>query len=380
VPGSPAERLTLRQVADELGISPKTVSNAFVRPDQLSARLRVQVLATAKRMGYPGPNPLAAGLRRGRVGAIGVAYANGLSYAFNDPVTVELLAGATSAAEPTGTGLLLIPGSAEPERSAAAVTGALVDGLIVSSLSDDDPVLTAAIARRLPLAVIDQPDPDRLSELGAPDTPWVGIDDRAAAAGIAEHLFALGHRRVGVVSFGLRRSPIHGLVNEAAQAAASYAVTRHRLAGYRDAALRAGIDWASVPVFHGTDSTPAEGEAGATAILTAPSPPTALICLSDRLAEGALLAASRLGLRVPGDLSLVGFDDASGSAQLGLTTIAQPTRRKGEIAAQALLDRISGRRPDASYTLPTELVVRGSTAPPPADHRPWSRAPSRTLR
>jgi DNA-binding LacI/PurR family transcriptional regulator len=359
----PAGRLTLRQVADELGVSPKTVSNAFVRPDQLSAGLREQVLATAKRLGYPGPNPLAAGLRRGRVGAIGVAYANGLSYAFNDPVEVDLLAGATSVAEPAGTGLLLIPGSADPQRRAAAVTGALIDGLIVSALSDDDPLLAAAIARRVPLAVIDQPAPDRLGQLGAPDTPWVGIDDRAAAAAVVDHLLALGHRRLAVVAFGLHRSPVRGLVDTAAQAAATYAVTRDRLAGYRDAAVRAGIDWARVPVFQGVDSTPTEGEAGATAILTSRPRPTALICLSDRLAEGALTAARRVGIRVPADLSIIGFDDAPGAARLSLTTVAQPTRRKGEIAAQALLDRLAGRHHDDAHTLPTQLVVRGSTAP-----------------
>jgi DNA-binding LacI/PurR family transcriptional regulator len=365
MPAPSAPRVTLRQVADELGISAKTVSNAFNRPDQLSAQLRERVLATARRLGYPGPNPLAAGLRRGRVGAIGAAYANGLSYAFDDPVAVALLAGVTSVAEPAGAGLLLIPGSADPERRTAAVSGALVDGLIVSSLSDDDPLLTAAIARRLPLAVVDQPGSDRLAELGAAGTPWVGIDDRAAAAAMAEHLLALGHRRLAVVSFGLHREPVRGLVDEAAQAAATYAVTRHRLAGYRDAALRAGIDWTRVPVFHGADSTPAEGEAGAAAVLTATPRPTALICLSDRLAEGALRAAARLGLRVPGDLSVAGFDDASPAAALGLTTVSQPTRRKGELAARALLDRLERPGHSTPRTLPTEVIARASTGPPP---------------
>lgn len=368
MPPPTARRVTLRQVAEELGISAKTVSNAYTRPDQLSVQLREQVLATAERLGYPGPDPLAAGLRRGLAGAIGVAYDNGLSYAFEDPVAVELLAGVTSVAEPAGTGLLLIPGSADPDRRTAAVTGALVDALIVSSLADDDPLLTAAITRRLPLAVVDQPGPDRLAELGAASIPWVGIDDRAAATAITEHLLTLGHRRLAVISFGLHREPItRGLVDQQAQAASTYAVTRHRLAGYRDAALRAGIDWDGVPVFHGTDSTPTEGEAGAAAVLTATPRPTALICLSDRLAEGALHAATRLGLRVPDDLSIAGFDDASPAARLRLTTICQPTRRKGELAARALLHR--GDRPghDAVHTLPTELVVRASTGPAPHD-------------
>jgi len=365
MPPSPARRVTLRHVAEELGISAKTVSNAFTSPDQLSAQMREQVLVTAQRLGYPGPNPLAAGLRRGRVGAIGVAYDNGLSYAFDDPVAVELLAGVSSVAEGAGVGLLLIPGSADPGRRSGAVTRALVDGLIVSSLSDDDPLLAAAIARRLPLAVIDQPRPDRLTALGAPNTPWVGIEDRSAAAALAEHVLALGHRRLAVVSFGLHREPIRrGLVDEAAQAAATYAVTRHRLAGYRDVALHAGIDWSRVPVFHGTDSTPAEGEAGAAAVLTATPRPTALLCLSDRLAEGALRVAARLGLRVPDDLSIAGFDDATPAARLGLTTVRQPSRAKGELAARALLDRPDPATHAIAQVLSTEVIIRASTGSP----------------
>ncbi|SFP91547.1 transcriptional regulator, LacI family [Geodermatophilus dictyosporus] len=363
----PTDRpVTLRAIAEELGVSAKTVSNAFSRPDQLSDRLREEVLATARRLGYPGPNPLAAGLRRGRVGAIGVAYDNGLSYAFDDPVAVELLAGASTVAEPAGAGLLLVPGSVDAHRREAAVTDAVVDGMVVSSLADDDPLVVAAVGRRLPLAVVDQPRPDRLAELGAPDTPWVGIDDRAAAAAVAGHVLALGHRRIAVVSFGLHREPIRrGLVDEAGQAAATYAVSRDRLAGYRDAAAGVGIDWAGVPVFHGEDSTPAVGAAGAAAVLATDPRPTALLCTSDRLAEGVLRTAARLGLRVPADLSVAGFDDAAPAAGLGLTTVRQPTRRKGEEAVRALLDRLAGQPGAGPRTLPTELVVRTSTGPPP---------------
>lgn len=364
MPSDNSRPVTLQGVADELGVSAKTVSNAYSRPDQLSAELRERVLATAHRLGYPGPNPVAAGLRRGRVGAIGVVYDNGLSYAFNDPVTVELLAGATTVAEPAGAGLLLIPGSADPQRRTAAVTGALVDGLIVSSVSDDDPLLSAAIGRRLPLAVIDQPRPDRLAELGAPGTPWVGVDDRSAAVALAEHLLGLGHRRLAVISFGMHREPIHpGLADEAVQAAATYAVTRDRLAGYRQAILGAGLKWADVPVFHGEDSLPAIGEAGAAAVLQTTPRPTALLCLSDRLAEGALRTAARLGLRVPEDLSITGFDDATTAAGLELTTVRQPARRKGEIALQGLLDRLAGRTHVDPRILPTQLIVRTTTGP-----------------
>src|SRR3954454_22842633 len=260
-------RVTLREVGAELGVSAKTVSNAYRRPDQLSPRLREQILATAARLGYPGPDPVASGLRRGRVGAVGFAYANRLSYAFDDPVSVELPAGCSSPAEGAGAGLLLLAGSATPESRVAALTGAVIDGLIVNSLASDDPLLPIAIARRLPLVVVDQPEPDRLAALGAPDSPWVGINDQAAATQLAEHLLSLGHRRFGVVCFGLERQPTKGLVDACGQAGATYAVTRRRLAGFREAAMRAGIDWTRVPVFQGTDSTIAEGDAGADAVL-----------------------------------------------------------------------------------------------------------------
>jgi DNA-binding LacI/PurR family transcriptional regulator len=357
-------RLTLHDVAAELGVSAKTVSNAYRRPDQLSGGLRARVLATAARLGYAGPDPVASGLRRGRVGAIGVAYANRLSYAFEDQATVELVAGITAVAERARAGLVLLSGSTSRESRIGALTGAVIDGLIVDSLAADDPLLPVAIARRLPLAVIDQPDADRLAALGAPDSPWVGIDDRAAAAAVAGHVLELGHRRLAVVCFGLHRRPRRGLVDERAQAAATYAVTRRRLNGYRDAVRRAGLHWSQVPVVQGTDSTIAEGERGAATVLAATPRPTALLCLSDRLAEGAVRAAAGLGLRVPKDVSVAGFDDAPLAAGLGLTTVRQPHRRKGQLATSALLSLLGGGPAAPVQTLPTELVVRRSTAPP----------------
>jgi DNA-binding LacI/PurR family transcriptional regulator len=366
VPGHRQGRVTLQQVAAELGVSAKTVSNAYGRPDQLSAALRERILATAERLGYAGPDPLAAGLRRGRVGALGVAYANPLSYAFDDPVSVALLAGITSAAGRAGTGLLLASGSGSDGPSAATVRAAVIDGLVVASLADDDPVLAVATARRLPLVVLDQPDPGRLRGPDGSAAPWVGVDDRAAAGAIARHLLELGHRRLGVVSFAMGRPPLRALVDERAQAASSYAVTRRRLAGYRDAAVAGGLDWAAVPVATGTDSTVEEGAVAAAALLARPDPPTALLCLSDRLAEGALQAVADRGLTVPDAVSVVGFDDAASAAGLGLTTVRQPHRRKGEAAATALLDLLAGRLPEPVQLLATELVVRTSTGRAPA--------------
>jgi DNA-binding LacI/PurR family transcriptional regulator len=366
MPPARADRLTLQQVAAEVGVSAKTVSNAFTRPDQLSPATRQRVLAAAARLGYPGPDPLAAGLRRGRVGALGFAYDNPLSYAFDDPVAVAVLAGISAVAEQAGSGLLLVPGSAPAERNTAAVASAVIDGLVVFSLADDDPLLDAVLGRRLPLVVIDQPGPSSLRDPSADgSTPWIGIDDRAAAAGAAAHLLALGHRQLGVVSFGLARDRARGIADEAAQQAATYAITRRRLDGYRDAVVHAGTDWSTVAVAAGATSAVKEGAAMAAALLARTPRPTGLLCMSDRLAEGALLSARQLGLRVPDDLSIIGFDDAPGADALRLSTVRQPHRRKGELAARALLDLVAQRRTEPVHLLPAELIVRASTGPPP---------------
>jgi DNA-binding LacI/PurR family transcriptional regulator len=118
-----------------------------------------------------------------------------------------------------------------------------------------------------------------------------------------------------------------------------------------------------VRVAAGTNSTVAEGAAAAAALLDQTPRPTALLCLSDRLAEGGIEAARARGLRIPDDLSVVGFDDAGPAAGLGLTTIRQPTRRKGELAAAAVLALIAGRRVEPRQLLAAELVVRASTRP-----------------
>jgi DNA-binding LacI/PurR family transcriptional regulator len=356
-----ATRITLQSIADRLGCSAKTVSNAFSRPDQLSPAMRERVLAMAAELGYPGPNPLAAGLRRGRVGAIGFAYANRLSYAFEDPVTVALLAGVSAVAENAGTGLLLVPGSATEERNAAAVSAAVMDGLLIFSMADDDPLVEAAIARGLPTVVMDEPEPASLARPGRDAPRWIGIDDRAAARAAAEHVLGLGHRRLGVITFSLWRGQQRGVMDADAQATARYAVTRRRLEGYREAAERAGVDWAGVPVVAGVTSSVQEGTAAAATLLDARPEVTALLCVSDRLAEGAMLEARARGLDVPADLSVVGFDDAETAAALGLTTIRQPDREKGEQAARMLLALMEGREVPAATVLETELVVRGST-------------------
>ena len=135
------DRITLMRIAEELGISRTTVSNAYNRPDQLSSALKEKIYEAAKRLGYAGPDPTARGLRRGSTSAVGVIYDSPLSYAFDDAAAVAFLRGVSSVAEEEKLGLLLVPGSLSKERNAAAIGNAIVDGFVVYSVSEDDPLL-----------------------------------------------------------------------------------------------------------------------------------------------------------------------------------------------------------------------------------------------
>jgi DNA-binding LacI/PurR family transcriptional regulator len=195
----------------------------------------------------------------------------------------------------------------------------------------------------------------------------VGVDDHRGGLLAASHLLELGHRRLGVVAAGLSPDRYEGRAGTRRQGGARYRVIRDRLAGYREAAEAAGLDWAAVPVEERCPYGQAAGRRAAVALLDQPDRPTALLALSDELALGALGAAEELGIAVPGELSLVGFDDTPPAALARLTTIHQPHGAKGSAAARWLLDP-AGR--PASQVLPVELVVRTSTAPPPTAPRP----------
>jgi DNA-binding LacI/PurR family transcriptional regulator len=337
--------VTLATIAEELGVSRMTVSNAYNRPEKLSPRLREQILATAKRLGYSGPDPLAATLRRGRIGALGLLFDDPLTYAFTDPAAVLFFEGVAAVCERERIGLVLVPGLLDTDLTRTA----LVDGFVAYCDVIDDHRLDVVEERGLPLVVVDGPPRD-----GAPS---VGIDDRGAARAAAEHLLELGHRRIGIVAFPLSPDGYEGPSDLERQASGRYFCTRERLIGIRAAFEVAGLDWAAVPVEervpHGRDA----GRRAADALLD--RGPTALLAMSDELAIGALQAAVARGLAVPGDVSIIGFDDTPPAADARLTTIGQPHREKGETAARMLLE------PDAlpeRVVLPTRLVRRASTA------------------
>ena len=352
---------TLASLAAELGVSRTTVSNAYNRPDQLSPELRRRVLETARRLGYPGPDPVARSLRTRKAGAVGLLLTENLSYAFRDPGAVRFLEGLALACEDAGQGLHLVP--VNPEREdVAAVHRAGVDGFVVYSVPDDDPHLAAVLERPVPIVVSDQPD------LGTVDR--VGIDDHAAITELAQHLISLGHRRVGVICMRLGSNRNDDFADVQRQRQAHFHVQRARLAGLADAFGAVGVDWAGVPVVERFDHSSPAGAEAAARLLDHDPQITALICTSDILALGALDEARRRGLRVPQDITITGFDGVEQAVQAGLTTVDQPILDKGIQAGKLLLNGPDPGRP-RTVTLPTKLVLGSTSARPHTAEERW---------
>lgn len=353
-------KVTLQSIADRLGVSRMTVSNAFSRPDQLSEALRERILDEAEALGYLGPDPSARSLARGTTGTIGVLWADKLRFSLSDEMTAAFLGAVADELAPDGLALTLLPavagGDVVPVRDVA------MDGAIAYSCPPDLPALRLLERRGLPLVYVDM-----LPKRGR---AVITIDDRGGARRAAEHLLALGHRRIAVVTSGL--GPTAGVLPVTlaeALAVRRPLVIRERLSGWRDALDAAGVE-ALVVSQPGAfeDARPAIRQ-----VLDRPDRPTALLCLTDVMAQNALGAAAQLGLAVPEDLSIVGFDDSPPAARMQppLTTVAQDADAKGRAAAATLRQAMAGvRDPGAprpgSRRLDVRLVVRGSTAAPPA--------------
>jgi DNA-binding LacI/PurR family transcriptional regulator len=361
-------RVTLKDVARELGVAASTVSNAYNRPDQLSPALRDDVLRTAERLGYLGPDPTARSLRRGVTNTIGLVYPSPLSYTFTDPIAGLFVQGIALEVERQGYTLLLVGGAVDDDASAektskptlATATTVQVDGFIVHCFASDDPVLEATLTRGLPVVMVDHHGNEAFSS--------VKIEDELGAKQAATHLLKLGHTQFGIISLEMTPQARSGLATLDQQAATTYTTTKIRLEGYRRAMERAGLDWETcAAVYETADNTPAEGELAAASLLAQTPRPTAILAMSDQLALGALACAKRQGLDIPSDVSIVGFDDMPGSihASPPLTTVHQPHVDKGKHAGKLLLAQLQGDISLASVTLPTKLIVRGSSGPVP---------------
>lgn len=322
-------RPTLAAVAALAGVSVSTASLAFSGAGPVSDATRDKVLAAAASLDYGGPDPRARSLRQGRSGIIGVVMEDRLRDAFRDPMNIALLDGIADEAGVGGVGLLLLTDHGTGE---SGVSVAPMDAVVLVGCGTrlDDSVATLR-RRGIPMVAVEAEHMDGVLA--------IDLDNREASRAAAQHLKDLGHERVAIVALPIDAGKSTGALPEEYDTPGTGFTALERLRGARDVYPRAG-GWVTA------GSSVDEGLAAGLALL-AQNPPTAIVAQSDLLAVGVIRAAEQLGLRVPEDLSVVGFDGAriEGVAPYDLTTLVQPAVEKGRAAGRAVLELLAGGTP-----------------------------------
>jgi len=353
-----SSRPTLAAVARAAGVAPSTASLAFSGLGPVSEDAKARVLAAAADLGYGGPDPRARSLRRGRSGVIGVVMDERLSDAFRDPVNVLTLDGIAEVAGAAGASLLLVRSPLDDEQGAGPLVDAPMDAVVLVGCNVRiDPAVAVLRRRQIPVVAIEADE----IEGAVP----VQLDNRDASRRAAEYLQGLGHRDVTVVTLPLDAARRRGPIDAARQDEGIAFTTLERLRGVRQV-------YPEAVAIETAGSSVEEGLLAGTELFAPDGPrPTAVIAQSDLIAVGVISAALDAGLRVPEDVSVVGFDGITVDDSLlhrtpirHLTTLVQPFVQKGQAAARAALAMLGGAEPQpASFT--SELRVGDTTGPPP---------------
>jgi DNA-binding LacI/PurR family transcriptional regulator len=345
--------IKLRDVAAAAGVSHGTASNVWNHPELVREQVRERVLEAARVMGYAGPSPKGRLLRTGKVNAIGVAAAEPLDYFFADPWARRLLTEVAEVCDARGAGLALVS-LGEGQQLGWGIESALVDGFLLRC-AGRELIVEVAQKRGLPFVALSRDTDEE-------NVPAVDIDDQGGAYMAAKHLLDLGHRRIAILGIGLGDEA--RLVKPEAVRATHFVNVRERAHGYWAALAEAGISEIEAPFVAVRNDAANIGEALALLFEGPHAAPTALLAMSDRLALAALDWLTEQGMRVPEEVSVVGFDGIPEAAISvpPLTTMEQPYRRIAERAVSAILD---GDLPEKREVLPLELVVRESAGPAP---------------
>jgi len=333
----PRGRVTITEIARQAGVSVPTVSRVVNGRSDVSPRTRARVEELLQRYGYR-RRPAAPGTR--------AALLDLVFHDLDSPWAVEIIRGVEEVAQAEGVGTVV---SAIHGRSGAArdwmrnLRARASDGVILVTSALDTVLHDELRALGVPLVGVDP------AGSPAPEAPTIGAANWSGGLAATEHLLSLGHRRIGLIAGPPR-----------------LLCSRARFDGYRAALEGAGLALDESLVVPG-DFHPESGFAGCEKLLDLPEPPTAIFAASDQMALGAIEALRRRGLRVPEDMSLVGFDDLPEVRWYAppLTTIRQPLSEMGKLAVRTILKLTRNEPPDSPRVeLGTELVVRSSTAPP----------------
>jgi LacI family transcriptional regulator len=345
--------MDIRELARRTGVSVATVSRALNDRPDVSAGTRDRIVTMARELGYR-PNEQARSLVRRRSGLVGLLWDTGYAVeGARQPFLADVLIGLKIAVADTGYHLLLVStasGDDDPQAYVRAARQHGLEGVLLMGVDEQSPAAVELIASGRPCIGIDLP-------LQGPAAGYVTSDNRAGAASAVAHLHRLGHRRIATITGPLTLLP-----------------ATERLAGYRDRCARSGLPPRPGYVEQG-DFFLAGGYAGMRRLLALPDPPTAVFAAGDEMAIGALHAAADTGLRVPQDVSVVGYDDidAAGLVRPALTTVAQDRMALAAAAVAALVQLVDAVHGEEATTdvdlaprlLRTRLVVRDSCGPAP---------------
>jgi LacI family transcriptional regulator len=329
--------VTIRDIARTVGVSPSTVSRALSHSPLVNEATRKRIVEAARDLGYE-RNEVARALVKGSSGAVGLVVPD-----ITNPFFSDIARGVGEIADRAGYGLLLCNTEGRPDRELNYVRlmrRKRVDGLLLCSATVDPPYLDEVRRSRTPFILVSRLCND-------PDLSYVVTDDTAGGRLAVEHLVALGHRRIGFIG-----GP------EDVQA------SRDRMQAYLDVLAEHGLPsderWRCFAGFTQDSGREAGGR-----MLSLPNAPTAIFAANDVTALGLLEVADGLGLDVPRDLSVIGYDDISYCSlpRIQLTTVAQPAVEMGQIAADWLLSRIEDETAGAMQrVLRPRLVLRSTTA------------------
>jgi LacI family transcriptional regulator len=337
-------RPTSADVATEAGVSRTTVS--FVLNERTDVKIppetRRRVLSAAERLGYHLHGP-ARQLAGGRSHMIALVMRQTPEQVAGDAVLADTLRGLAAAARVGGSRIMVEPLSPDGPNGtyASLLRSQHADGLIISGPRTDDPSLIDLLRDEFPIVL--------QGHLPGVPVTSVDVDNIAAARGAVEHLLAIGHRRIACIT----NAPL------------VYTAAHERLQGYRAALAAAGIEIVDDLIVEAGFDAPS-GHAAMAQLVARDAAFSAVFVASDVVALGAIGALREAGRRVPDDVSVVGYDDIPLARYFDppLTTVRLPAYELGHAAGRALLDRIADRAMPSRTLLPTELIVRASTAPP----------------
>ena len=338
------ERPNLAAVAALAGVSASTASLAFSGAGPVSHATRARVLAAAEQLDYAGPDPRAQALRRGRSGIVGAVLEDSVSDAFRDPMNISTLDGISDAIGASGSALLLLTQNADGPASFRTVP---IDAVVLIGCSTR---LAGAVQvfrqRGVPIVGVETEPMDGVLS--------IDLDNRPGSRLLAEHLRGLGHARVAMVTLSLDAAHSRGWLSPEREAVSEGYTASQRILGVRDVFPDA-TGWITAA------STVDEGYHAGLEVLEVHQRPTAIVAQSDLLAVGVIRAAQELGLRVPDDVSVVGFDGVrlDGIAPIDLTTMVQPAFDKGRAAGVGVLALLDGG--DAAAQVFTSTFHRGAT-------------------